>query len=510
MMHASKTLIVSALLLQVACSLSAESGPVHWNQFRGPNGAGCAARFKPPLKISAEQAAWRTSLPPGKSSPVLWRDRVFLTGLEHSRLTTLALDAYSGKVLWKRLAPEVPLARVHRANSVAASTPCVDDKNVYVYFGSYGLLCYDHQGREQWTKPIPTPRSMYGVATSPILHGPRLILVLDDDANLKDSKLSRSKVMALDCATGEALWETARPYNRGVWSSPMIWTHESGAELVVSGNGRVYGYEPATGEERWHVSGFSREPIAIPVAGNGQLYVSVSMQGGRGDAALDPEPFWNAMLHFDRNDDGRIGRDEITKDFTTPFRPELDPGHPGFGMPLPTNPEQRRKRQNDIFNWRDRDKDGFWTKEEFSTDMRVGRGKPNLAAIRSGGRGDITESHVQWNLRRGIPEIPSPVFHAGRLYLVRSGGTLSCVHADNGEVIYRERLGASGQYSASPVIANDHIYLLSGKGVLTVVKCSDAFTKTHQVDLDVPVAATPALDQHSLYVRADDALMAFR
>ena len=501
---------VGVLLLLGVDLLSAEAESVNWNQFRGPNGAGFAAGCKPPLKIVADQAVWETPLPSGKSSPVLWRDRLFLTGVEEDRLMTLALDANSGKVLWKRLAPKVPLERVHSANSVAASTPCVDENHVCVYFGSYGLLCYDHAGFEQWKKPIPTPKNMYGVATSPILHGQRLILVLDDDANLPGSRLSRSKVIALDKMTGEPSWETPRPYNRGVWSSPMIWKHESGTDLVVLGNGRVYGYGPATGTERWHVSGFSREPIAVPVAGNGQLYVSVSMQGGRGDVKLDPKPFWNAMLHFDRNGDGRIGRDEITKDFTIPFRPELPPGHPGFGLPLPTDPEKRRKRQNEVFNWRDRNQDGFWTQEEFTADMRVGRGQPNLAAIRSGGRGDITETHVRWNLRRGIPEIPSPIFHSGRLYLVRSGGILSCVHTDTGEVIYREKLGASGQYSASPVIANDHLYLISNRGVITVVKCGDEFTVTHQADLDVSVAATAAMDQDSLYLRTSDALMAFR
>jgi len=506
-MRATQWLI---LLLLGACSVFAEAESVHWNQFRGPNGAGAAAGFNPPLKIVADQAAWKTPLPPGKSSPVVWRDRIFLTAVEGDRLTTVDIDAKSGKVLWKRVAPKVPLERVHRANSVAASTPCADEDRVYVYFGSYGLLCYDHEGLEQWKKPIPTPKSMYGVATSPILHEKHLILVLDDDANLPGSRLSRSRVIALDCATGELVWETPRPYNRGVWSSPMIWKHDSGTELVVPGNGRVYGYDPATGREIWHVSGFAREPIAVPVAGDGQLYVSVSMQGGRGDVELDPEPFWAAMLHFDRNGDGLIGRDEITKDFTSPFRPELPPGHPGFGSPLPADPEKRRKRQNDIFNWRDGNKDGFWTKEEFTADMRVGHGQPNLAAIRPGGRGDITESHVRWNLRRGIPEIPSPVYHSGRLYLARAGGILNCVRTDTGEVIYRERLGASGQYSASPVIANNHVYLFSDRGVITVVKCGDEFKVTHQADFDVSIAATPAMDQNSLYLRTEDALMAFR
>jgi len=497
------------LLLEV-CSLAAETESVHWHQFRGPNGAGIAAGFKPPLNIVAQQAAWRTPLPPGKSSPVLWGERIYVTGVESNRLATVALDANSGQIVWKRLAPQVPLERVHVDNSTAASTPCVDEDGVYVYFGSYGLLCYGVDGAERWKKPIPTPKSMYGVATSPILHGPRLILILDDDANLPDSRLSRSKVIALDKATGELLWETARPYNRGAWSSPMIWTYPGGTDLVVLGNGRVCGYEPTTGEEKWRVRGFAREPIAVPVAGNEKLFVSVSMQGGRGDVEMDPEPFWAAMLHFDRNGDGRIGREEVTSEFTLPFRPELPPGHSGFGLPLARDPDRRKQQQNGLFNWRDTNKDGFWTKEEFTADMRVGAGQPNLAAIRAGGRGDITESHVSWNLRRGIPEIPSPIVHEGRLYLVRDGGILSCVDTQTGKMVYRERVGAAGQYSASPVIAAGHLVLVSNQGLLTVVKCGDEFTVTHQTDLDAPIAATPAMDRNSIYIRADNALMAFR
>jgi outer membrane protein assembly factor BamB len=489
---------------------AADGDDANWPQFRGPNGSGVATAFNPPSKVVADQAAWRTPLPPGKSSPVLWNGSIFLTGVEGSRLLTLALDARSGTILWKRQAPQVRLESVHTANSVAASTPCADEHGVYVYFGSYGLLCYDRDGRELWQKAIPTPKSMYGVSTSPILHEQRLILLLDDDANLPDSKLSRSKVIALDKATGQPVWETARPYSRGAWSTPMIWKHEHGTDLVVLGNGRVYGYEPATGTEKWFVSGFAREPIGLPVAGDGQLYVSVAMQGGRGDVHLDPEPFWAAMLQFDRNGDGRIGRDEINENFNLPIRPELPPDHPGFGLPLPSDPVKRKESQNKIFDRRDKYHDGFLTKEEFVADMTVGQGRPYLAAIRPGGTGDITESHVSWNLRNGIPEIPSPVFNSGLLYLVRDGGTLSCLRASTGEIVYRERLGAAGQYIASPVIANDHLYLLSAKGVLTVVKCGDKFEIVHQADLKVSISATPAMDRNSLYVRTGESLLAFR
>jgi outer membrane protein assembly factor BamB len=506
-----KLLGVSTILLLLGqYCLFAETQSLHWNQFRGPKGAGVGIGCRPPLELAADRTLWKVSVPPGKSSPVLWDDRVFLTSVEGDRLVTLCVDAGTGRVLWKRAAPEVSLPRVHPANSAASSTPCADENHLYVYFGAYGLLCYDHDGVEKWRKPLPCPKSMYGVATSPIAYGDRVFLALDDDANLPDSRLSRSKVIALGNVTGETVWETPRPYNRGGWSSPMIWTHEGGRDLVVLGNGRVYGYAPDTGEEKWYVTGFAREPIAVPVAGDGRLYVSMSMQGGRGDVELDPTPFWTAMLHFDRNGDGQIARDEITEHFTLPFRPELPPDHPGFGLPLPSEPAQRKKRQNDVFNWRDANKDGFWTREEFSTDMKVGRGRPCLAAIRPGGRGDVTDSHVEWRLRKGIPEIPSPVFHRGRLYLARAGGTLGCVNADTGEVVYRERLGASGQYSASPVIANGHLYIFSEKGVATVVACGDTFSIAHRSELGRSIAATPAVDRKTLYVRTEDNLIAFR
>ena len=87
------------------------------------------------------------------------------------------------------------------------------------------------------------------------------------------------------------------------------------------------------------------------------------------------------MLQFDRNGDGRIGRDEVTEYFTLPFRPELPPENPGFGLPLPSDPAKRKESQEKIFDWRDKNKDGFWTKEEFTQDMTVGQGQPNFGLV---------------------------------------------------------------------------------------------------------------------------------
>lgn len=490
--------------------VSARAETLDWNQFRGPNGSGVAVGCRPPIRMELGKEAWKTSVPPGHSSPIVMGGRLYLTGVEDERLVTLALDAGTGEMRWRRQAPVVPLEPVHPVNNAAASTPCADAVSVYAYFGSYGLICYDLEGGVRWQQPIPTPKSMYGMSTSPILHEDKVILVLDDDENLPDSQFSRSRVVAFDKATGEVRWETPRPYHRSAWSTPMVWRHAAGIDLVVLGNGRVNAYQPGTGEEQWHVTGFAREPIAVPVAGGGQLYVSVSMQGGRGDVILDPEPFWVAMLAFDRDGDGRVGRDEINPYFTLPIRPELPPEHPGFGIPLPQDPVIRKERQLGLFDRRDKDRDGYWTKEEFMADMFAGHGRPYLRAIRPGGSGDVTETHVVWDLTRGIPEIPSPLYHEGRLYLVRDGGLLSCVRTDTGEVVYRERLGAAGQYTASPVLANGHLYLVSAGGVITVVRAGDTCSVVHQAALELAVVATPALDVRSLYLRAGGYVMAYR
>lgn len=481
-----------------------------WNQFRGPNGSGVAEGCRPPVKVSATNEVWKARVPAGLSAPVLSAGRVFLTALEDGRLVTLAYEKSSGELAWRQPAPEVPLEKVHRANHPASPSPLVDDERVFVYFGSYGLLCYDHDGVEQWKKPIPTPSSLYGMATSPIAHGDKLILVLDNDANLENSELSQSKVLCLKKLDGDVVWEAPRPIMRSGWSTPAIWSHEEGVDLVVLGSGRAVGYDPETGEEKWFARGFSRETIAVPVQGNGCVYVSSAQLGGGADSEVDPAPFWQAMLRFDKNKDGKFARDEITEHFTWPLRPELPLGHPGWGIPLPSDGKQRKDRQQGIFGWVDKNRDDFWTEEELSSHLTSRRGSPLLMAIRPGGRGEIGKEHIAWELSRSIPEIPSPLFYQDRIYLVRNGGSLAAIDPSGGKQLYRGRLGGLGQYSASPVAANGHVYLLSDEGVLSVVEAGEKFALVHQHDLGESASITPAIDRNTIYVRTKNHLHAFR
>jgi outer membrane protein assembly factor BamB len=501
-----KVLVVILLSLFFANEVQAQL----WNQFRGPNGSGVATNSNPPVEIDSEMATWKISTPIGHSSPVLSEKLIVITGVEAEHLVVLAYDKLTGKLAWRKSAPQSPMERVHRANNRASSTAAIDDERVYVYFGAYGLLCYDHQGNEVWNKPIPTPKTLYGMSTSPILYQDHLILVLDNDTNLPGSKVSQSKITVLNKKTGEPVWETLRPFHRSSWSTPTVWEHDQGVELVVLGNGRLRGYDIATGEERWFVNGFSRETISRPIVGNGKVFASASMIGGVADDQPDPEPYWTAMLQFDTNKDQKLQRDEMIGDFTFPFRPDLPPGHPGFGYPLPDDEKRRNRIIDGMFARTDKNKDGFWTKEELLGSISFNRGKPNLIAVRPGGSGDITESHVAWSLHKNIPEIPTPVFYKDLIYMVHNGGVMACVDAKTGKVLYRKRMKATGHYSSSPIIANDLVYLLSENGELSVLKTGEKFEIVHQHDFAERVSATPAIDSDTIYIRTESKLYSFR
>ncbi len=507
-MVSAVTLALQGLSLH-AQPMKATGTPSAWNEFRGPNGAGTALHGNPPVTIDPKQASWSITVPPGYSSPVLSERSIFLTGVVDHRLMTMAFRKDTGRSLWRRPAPQVPMERVHASSHPATSTPYLDGDRLYVYFGSYGLICYDLQGVEQWSKPILTPKSLYGMSTSPVVSDDLLILVLDNDENLPNSRVSRSKIVAYNKFTGSIVWEALRPFHRSGWSTPTIWTHAGERDLVVLGNGRLRGYDLATGEEKWSISGFSRETIARPIVGDQHVFASASMLGGVADEHPDPEPFWEAVMRFDANRDGRLEPKEMTEGFTFPFRPHLPVGHPGFGLPLPQDEARRQTRLNSIFSRTDRNHDGFWTRGEFLEGISFNRTSPNLVAIRPGGNGNIAETHVDWSLHRGIPEIPTPVYYQGRIYLLCDGGILSSVDAANGRTIYRKRLGPAGHYRASPVIGNGHLYAISERGELSVIKTGDTFELVCQQAFGEPVGATPALDSNTIYIRTGKRLYAF-
>lgn len=481
------------LVLSINLITNGQETKVYWNQFRGPNGQGRSESNHIPVQFGPEsKVLWKIAIPPGNSSPIIWNNRIFLTANEPANkkeLVTIAIDRLDGKILWRKIVNTDTEGRFHPLNNPASSTPVADERNVYVYFGTYGLICYNHTGNEIWQRKIDTPRSKYGMATSPILYKDKVIMVLDGDGG-------SSCLLAVNKVTGETAWEQPRSLFKAGWSTPMIWRHDDTEELVVLGSKRLTSYDPSTGAEIWWAGGFPPETVGVPVAGEGLLFASAAALGGRGDEKLDSASTWKfTVKEFDRNHDNQIQRDEMTEDFAFIQRPELPKDNPGYGMPI--------RNMDSLLRIFDHDKNEIISEEEWMRTMSgfAARSYPNLIAIRPGAKMDARESHVAWQIQRGIPETPSLLYCRGKLYLLRDGGVLTCLEAKTGKEFFRERIGAAGQYTASPIAAGGKVIAASVKGVVTVIQVDDELKVLARKDFGEKIFATPAIAENKIYLR---------
>ncbi|HJS73545.1 MAG TPA: PQQ-binding-like beta-propeller repeat protein, partial [Vicinamibacteria bacterium] len=151
-----------------------------WNRFRGPNGSGIAETTGLPIEFGPEaNVVWKRALPAGHSSPVLTEDRIFLTAVEGDELFTYCLDRRTGNVLWRRRAPRERSEKLDRRNTPASPTPATDGEAVYVFFGDFGLLAYEADGKERWRLPLGPFDNAYGMGSSPIVVDDMVVLVCD-------------------------------------------------------------------------------------------------------------------------------------------------------------------------------------------------------------------------------------------------------------------------------------------------------------------------------------------
>lgn len=130
-----------------------------------------------------------------------------------------------------------------------------------------------------------------------------------------------------------------------------------------------------------------------------------------------------------------------------------------------------------------------------------GFGGPTIRAIRTGGRGDITRTHIAWESSRDVPMVPSMLYVRPLLFLVTESGVAKCLQAQTGDVVWRHRLG--GRYSASPIWADGKIYFLSERGRTTVVEVGRDFKIIAQNELSEKCGASPAVSQKHIFIRSE-------
>lgn len=450
-----------------------------WPQFRGPNACGVSDSAKPPVEIGpGTNQLWKISVPPGASSPCVWRDWIFLTDFDHGKLETRAYQRSDGRLLWTRVAPAETIEEFNlEEGSPAASTPATDGHYVVSYFGSCGLVCYDVHGKELWKHPLPTAQTAngFGSGGSPLI-AKGLVLINRDQAQPQDCSL-----LAVHLKDGRTAWETPRPDVGQSFGTPIFWKDGGADEIVMSGSFKMKGYDLKSGAERWTLAGMPSFTCTTPVLGDGLLYFAGWAPGKDPGTA----PSWESMgKPADKDNDGVISAEEAKA--------------AGFGA---------------FLKGFDMNKDGKVTAEDFEIiAAKMAKGENVMVAVKSGAHGELGASDVAWKQTVGLPYVPSPLFYQGRVYLVRDGGMVSSFDAKTGAVIYqKERLAeAAGSYYASPVAADGRLYFVSLTGRVTVVAAGGDHPQIlHQANFGERISPTPALVGNNLYLRTASSLLAF-
>jgi len=427
-----------------------------------------------PVEVGPEKnVIWKTDLPPGHSSPILVGSRIFVTAYDRDTLLTICLDRSTGKVLWKRVAPRPRTETMQPTNSPASPTPVSDGRNVYVFFGDFGIICYGVDGDERWKAPLGPFNNANGHGSSPALFDDTLVLICDQDTD--------SYMIALDKDSGKVRWKVDRPEVTRGYATPGVYRPKQGpAELIVPGAYELIAYDLATGQKLWWVRGMAWQLKCVPLIDGDIVYVNGWEIGGDTDQPTEIPPFEEILSKYDANKDGKITPDEAPAQLKTWF-------------------------------WEfDLNRDGAMDAREWKFYRAQKTAQNSVAAVRAGGRGDVTGTHVLWRYRKAVPNVPSPLLYRNVLYLVKDGGVATSLSPRTGEVLKQARLrGALDHYWASPVAGDGKVYMLSQSCKLTVLKAAGEWQTLAVNDLDDDCFSTPAIADSRLYVRTRSALYCF-
>ena len=466
------------LALVLATFISGEE----WSQFRGPNGTGVSATTGLPETFGpAKNVIWKTALPAGHSSPVLTKDRIFVTAFDKEKLLVICLDRAGGKILWQKEVPRTQTGRLQNVNGPASPSPVTDGSNVYVFFQDYGMLSYDVNGNMRWKVPLGPFNMFYGFGASPILVDDKVILPVDQD-------YPSSYLIAIDKNSGRVRWKVERPVVISGYSTPIVYQPKQGPkQIVVPESFQLSAYSVADGKRVWWVRGLACEMKSIASQDGEYLYINgwgfPQNQPGRQIPTIS---FEEALARYDKDKDGKITKAEALGD--TPMDKMVNGAFEAF--------DTNRDEKLDAKDW-----------EVFRAMMASENG---LLAIKMGGQGDQTATAIRWRYTKPVPQVPSTLLYKGVLYMINDSGILLSFDPATGNVIKQGRLhGAIDKYFSSPVAADDKVFLIGQGGQVSVLKAAGDWEVLAVNELDDECFATPAIADGRLYIRTRSALYAF-
>ena len=304
-------LVAAALVAAAPCAPLFAEEQENWPGWRGPRGDGSSWEQKSPTQWngpSGEQIAWKVEIPgTGHSSPIVWKDRVFLVAClpDTRQRVLLALDRKTGHTIWRQVVVESDLENKHALNSHASGTPATDGALVYVSFlamdgtndlggrrtpGEMVVAAYDFDGQKKWLVKPGRFASVHGFCSSPVLFEDKVIVNGDHDGD--------AYLVALDKSSGKTLWKVDRPNKTRSYVTPIIRQIDGRTQMLLSGSKSVTSYDPRTGEQHWYMDGPTEQFVASLVYDGQLLYLTAGF----------PE---HHILAMKADGKGKIGDDSI-------------------------------------------------------------------------------------------------------------------------------------------------------------------------------------------------------
>jgi formylglycine-generating enzyme required for sulfatase activity len=273
---------------------SQEEYRANWPRFRGPDGGGVSWQGRAPLTCAPKTGynmAWTVALPTeGFGSPVVWGNRVFLSGGDAAKRVVMCFDAFSGKMLWQNAVPKTAGSpdtkpEAPEQTGMAAATVATDGRRIYAIFANGDLAAFHFDGALAWSKHLGVPKNPYGHATSLLTWQDRVIVQFDQG----EAKDKLSKLYAFEGATGAVVWAQPRPVGAS-WATPIVFEAAGKAQIVTLSVPWVIAYAAKDGAEIWRANCLEGEIAPSPIFAGGTLFIvspSTKLQAirpeGRGD-----------------------------------------------------------------------------------------------------------------------------------------------------------------------------------------------------------------------------------
>ena len=245
----------------------------NWPSFRGPGGYGVAYYTNAPTDWDGESGRnirWKAEVPlPGFNSPVVWGDRLLLSGATKENREVYCYDTDTGDLVWKLHLANLPgtpekAPNVGEDTGYAAPTLAVHGDRAFAIFANGDLVCCDLDGNQLWGFGLGTPDTHYGHSSSLIAHDNLLLVQYDDN--------SEARLMAFDVETGARAW--IAPRKRISWSSPAYIHTPLGVQLILSSEEDVDAYDPRSGELLWSEQCLGGEVAPSPSFGGSTIFVA--------------------------------------------------------------------------------------------------------------------------------------------------------------------------------------------------------------------------------------------